>query len=154
MRTEGVLQLRARRYALRLTVATVAAIGLVSAATPFLQGRYYERWLAMPNVLLAAQVPLLVALAAFALWRTLRNGAERAPFLIALGLFALSFLGLGISIFPDVVPGRITIWQAAAPEASQVFMLVGASILIPIILIYTAYSYWVFRGKVDAHGYH
>ncbi|MDP4005986.1 cytochrome d ubiquinol oxidase subunit II [Methylobacterium sp. NEAU K] len=154
MRTEGLLQLQARRFALRLTVATVAAIALVSAATPFLQGRYFERWLTMPNVLVSAQVPLLVALAAYALWRTLRGGAERRPFLIALGLFALSFVGLGISIFPDVVPGRITIWQAAAPEASQVFMLVGASILIPVILIYTAYSYWVFRGKVDAHGYH
>lgn len=154
MRTEGLLQLQARRLAQRLTLATVAAIALVSAATPFLQGRYFERWLAMPNVLISAQVPLLVALAAYALWRTLRDGGERAPFLIALGLFALSFLGLGISIFPDVVPGRITIWQAAAPEASQIFMLVGAAILVPIILIYTAYSYWVFRGKVDAHGYH
>ncbi|TXN40314.1 cytochrome d ubiquinol oxidase subunit II [Methylobacterium sp. WL7] len=154
MRTEGLLQLRARRLAQRLTIATVAAIALVSAATPFLQGRYFARWLAMPNVLVTAQVPLLVALAAVALWRTLRGGGERAPFLIALGLFALSFLGLGISIFPDVVPGRITIWQAAAPASSQMFMLVGASVLIPIILIYTAYSYWVFRGKVDAHGYH
>ena len=105
-------------------------------------------------MLLSAQVPLLVALAAYALWRTLRTGGERAPFLIALGLFALSFLGLGISIFPDVVPGRITIWQAAAPAASQIFLLVGAAVLVPIILIYTAYSYWVFRGKVDAHGYH
>ncbi|MGU3555324.1 cytochrome d ubiquinol oxidase subunit II [Methylobacterium radiotolerans] len=154
MRTEGLLQARARRLALRLTAATVAAIALVSAVTPFLQGRYYERWLAMPNVLVTAQVPLLVALAAFALWRTLRGGAERAPFLIALGLFALTFAGLGISIFPDIVPGRITIWQAAAPEASQIFLLAGASVLIPIILSYTAYAYWVFRGKVDAHGYH
>jgi len=154
MRTEGLLQLQARRLAQRLTVGTVAAVALVSAATPFLQGRYFERWLAMPNVLVTAQVPLLVALAAYALWRTLRDGAERPPFLIALGLFGLSFLGLGISIFPDVVPGRITIWQAAAPEASQIFMLVGAAALIPIILAYTAYSYWVFRGKVDTHGYH
>ena len=154
MRTEGLLQIQARRLAQRLTVATVAAIALVSAATLFLQGHYFERWLAMPNVLVTAQVPLLVALAAFALWRTLRSGAERAPFLIALALFALSFLGLGISIFPDIVPGRITIWQAAAPEASQIFLLVGAAVLVPIILAYTAYSYWVFRGKVDTHGYH
>ena len=154
MRTEGLLQLQARRLAQRLTVGTVAAVALVSAATPFLQGRYFERWMAMPNVLVTAQVPLLVALAGYALWRTLRNGGERAPFLIALGLFGLSFLGLGISIYPDVVPGRITIWQAAAPEASQIFLLVGAAALIPTILAYTAYSYWVFRGKVDTHGYH
>ncbi|MCJ2020262.1 cytochrome d ubiquinol oxidase subunit II [Methylobacterium sp. E-065] len=154
MRTEGLLQLQARRLAQQLTVGTVAAVALVSAATPFLQVRYFERWMAMPNVLVTAQVPLLVALAGYALWRTLRNGGERAPFLIALGLFGLSFLGLGISIYPDVVPGRITIWQAAAPEASQIFLLVGAAALIPTILAYTAYSYWVFRGKVDTHGYH
>ena len=73
---------------------------------------------------------------------------------VALGLFLLSFVGLGISIFPDVVPGRITIWEAASPHSSQVFLLVGASVLIPVILAYTAYSYWVFRGKVDAVGYH
>jgi cytochrome d ubiquinol oxidase subunit II len=110
-----------------------------------------ETW--RPNVLVAAQVPRLVMLAALALWRTLRNGGERAPFLMALGLFGLSFLRLGISIFPDVVPGRVTVWQAAAPEASQLFLLVGAAALIPTILADTACSYWVFRGKVDTHGY-
>ena len=80
--------------------------------------------------------------------------AVRSRSLGALALFALSYVGLGISIFPDVVPGRVTIWEAASPPASQIFMLVGASILIPIILAYTAYSYWVFRGKVGSEGYH
>ncbi|ACA18667.1 cytochrome d ubiquinol oxidase, subunit II [Methylobacterium sp. 4-46] len=154
MRTRGPLQERARRLSARLGAATIAAIFLVSAVTPFLEGQYWQRWFAMPHVLLTAQVPLLVGLAAFAFFRALRQGAERAPFLIALGLFLLSFVGLGISIYPDVVPGRISIWDAAAPRASQVFMLAGASVLIPIILAYTAYAYWVFRGKVDATGYH
>ncbi|MEH3147969.1 MAG: cytochrome d ubiquinol oxidase subunit II [Methylobacterium frigidaeris] len=154
MRTEGRLHEKARTLSFWLGGATLAAIAVVSAATPFLEGKYWERWFAMPGVLLTAQVPLLVALAAFLFYRLLSRGAERAPFLIALGLFLLSFVGLGISIFPDVVPGRITIWQAASPAASQIFMLVGASILIPIILLYTAYSYWVFRGKVDSAGYH
>ncbi|RVU15321.1 cytochrome d ubiquinol oxidase subunit II [Methylobacterium oryzihabitans] len=154
MRSEGALRDKARRLSFWLAGATLAAIAAVSAATPFLEGKYWERWFAMPGVLLTAQVPLLVAVAAWAFYRQLRGGADRAPFLIALGLFLLSFAGLGISIFPDVVPGRITIWQAAAPPASQIFMLVGASVLIPVILLYTAYSYWVFRGKVDAAGYH
>ena len=69
-------------------------------------------------------------------------------------LFALGLIGLGVSIFPDVVPGAVTIHEAAAPRASLRFMLVGASILVPIILAYTAYSYWVFRGKTGHEGYH
>ncbi|MGY2046993.1 cytochrome d ubiquinol oxidase subunit II [Methylobacterium sp. JK268] len=154
MRTEGALQDRARRLSVGLGVATILAIFLVSAATPLLEGRYWQRWFAMPNVLVTAQVPLLVLIASLVYFRALHRGAERAPFLIALGLFLLSFIGLGISIFPYVVPGRVTIWDAAAPASSQIFMLVGASVLIPIILAYTAYSYWVFRGKVDSAGYH
>ncbi|KQO54419.1 MULTISPECIES: cytochrome d ubiquinol oxidase subunit II [unclassified Methylobacterium] len=154
MRTEGSLQERARTLSLWLGAATIASVAAVSAATPFLKGQYWERWFSMPNVLLTAQVPVLVVLASFLFFHLLRKGAETAPFLLSLGLFLLSFAGLGISIFPDIVPGRITIWEAASPHASQVFLLAGASILIPIILAYTAYSYWVFRGKVDASGYH
>lgn len=154
MRTEGPLQARARSLSLWFGAATIVAIAAVSAATPFLEGKYWERWFAMPHVILTAQVPLLVAIASFVFFRQLRKGAERTPFLLALGLFLLSFAGLGISIFPDVVPGRISIWEAASPHSSQLFLLVGASVLIPIILVYTAYSYWVFRGKVDAAGYH
>ena len=74
--------------------------------------------------------------------------------MLSLALFGLSFIGLGISIFPFIVPNQITIWQAASPASSQLFMLVGAAVLIPIILAYTAYAYWVFRGKVGTHGYH
>ena len=93
---------------------------------------------------------------AFGMFRTLRvKHHDYWPFIFALGMFVLSFVGLGISMFPYIVPTQVTIWEAAAPEASQIFMLVGAAVLIPIILIYTAYSYWVFRGKVDpSEGYH
>jgi cytochrome d ubiquinol oxidase subunit II len=99
-------------------------------------------------------MPLLVALTALAAWRSLKRGADAAPFLWALGLFALSFVGLGVSIWPDVIPGRVSIWQAAAPYQSQLFLLIGAAALIPLILAYTAWSYWVFRGKVGEQGYH
>jgi cytochrome bd ubiquinol oxidase subunit II len=153
MKAEGELQAKARRYARRLGVATVTAIAVVSAVTPFLEIEYYLRWFDWPNVLLTAQVPLLVGVVAFAFWRSLRV-REYAPFLLALALFALSFAGLGISMFPYVIPNEVTIWQAAAPESSQIFMLVGAGVLIPIILAYTAYAYWAFRGKVGTHGYH
>ena len=154
MKTDGGLREKARRMSFRFAVGTMLCVAAVSAATPFLDPIYVERWFAWPNVLYTAQVPLLVAVGTFLFFRTLMRGAEQAPFLIALGLFALSYAGLGISMYPDVVPGRITIWEAASPPSSQLFMLVGAGILIPIILAYTGYAYWVCRGKVGTEGYH
>jgi cytochrome d ubiquinol oxidase subunit II len=148
------LQDQSLRHARILVVALVVAIGLVSAATPFLESQYYHRWFAWPGLLFAAPMPLLVIGAGFLAWRALGRRQERAPFLWALSLFGLSFVGLAISIWPDVIPGRISIWQAAAPEKSQIFMLVGAAVLVPVILAYTAWAYWVFRGKVGGHGYH
>ena len=153
-KTEGRTQAHARKLAFGLGVATLAAMTAVSAATPFLTYDYWRRWFAMPGVLLTAQVPLLVTIAAIAFFWSLRRGAERLPFLMALGLFLLGFTGLGISIFPYIVPRAVTIWDAAAPPQSQLFMLVGAVIIVPLILAYTAWAYWVFRGKVGAHGYH
>jgi cytochrome d ubiquinol oxidase subunit II len=99
-------------------------------------------------------MPILVTGVAYGAWRAIRRGADRAPFLWVLALFGLSMLGLGISIWPDVIPGRVTIWDAASPRDSQLFMLVGSAVLIPLILVYTAWSYWVFRGKVREEGYH
>lgn len=154
MKTEGTLQARAFRFARWLGCGLIACIALVSAVTPFLEGAYYERWFSWPNVLFVAQVPLLVTIAGVLFFFSLNRRYELLPFLLALGLFALSTLGLGISIFPYVVPGAITIHDAAAPDSSLIFLLVGASIMIPIILAYTFYSYWVFRGKVGNEGYH
>jgi cytochrome d ubiquinol oxidase subunit II len=154
LKTEGPLQDHARRLSLALGIATLAALAAVSAATPFLTYDYWRRWFEMPGVLLTAQVPLLVIIAAAGFFWSLRRGAEWWPFLIALALFLLGFVGLGISIFPYVVPRAVTIWDAAAPASSQLFMLVGASVIIPLILAYTAWAYWVFRGKVGSHGYH
>jgi cytochrome d ubiquinol oxidase subunit II len=152
-KTEGALQEDARRFARLLAPALLAAIGLVSLATPFLESDYYRRWFESPGLFVAVPMPLLVIAAAFALWRSLSGRRDGAPFLWALTLFALTLAGLAISIWPDVVPGRLTLWQAAAPRASQSFMLAGALVLIPLILAYTGWSYWVFRGKVRG-GYH
>lgn len=153
-KTEGAAHDHARRLALWLGIATLAALGAVSAATPFLAYDYWRRWFMMPDVLLTAQVPLLVVIAAVAYFWSLRTGRQRLPFLIALGFFLLGFIGLGISIFPYVVPRAITIWDAAAPPLSQVFLLMGSIFIIPCILLYTSWAYWVFRGKVGTHGYH
>ncbi|MGY0559618.1 MULTISPECIES: cytochrome d ubiquinol oxidase subunit II [unclassified Luteimonas] len=154
LKTEGELQAKVRRYASRLGVVMLAGIALVSLATVGLDYDYHHRWTTTPTVFLAAQVPLLTVVMAYAFWRTLRRGRELAPFLLTLALFALTFVGLGISVFPYVVPQALTIHDAASPDSSLVFMLVGAVVLIPIILTYTGWSYWVFRGKVRDQGYH
>ena len=108
-----------------------------------------------PDFLAAFPVPLLVILVAYILYKSLIERREYAPFAAAIGLFFLSYVGLGISFYPYLVPTEITIWDAAAPDSSLAFVLLGAAVLLPLIIVYTAYSYWVFRGKVSAEGgYH
>lgn len=153
-KTHGALHDQARAMARFLLPALLVAIAVVSAWTPFLEGRYYQRWFEWPGVLASAQMPLLVALTGFLAWRAIGKGRDWSPFVLTLLLFGLSMIGLAISIWPDVIPGRVSIWEAAAPERSQVFMLIGAGIMVPIILAYTIWAYWVFRGKVDETGYH
>jgi cytochrome bd ubiquinol oxidase subunit II len=153
-KTEGPLHAQARRLARLLLPLLLAAIGAVSLASLFVEPQYFHRWFEAPGLFVTVPMPLLVAAAAWLGWRSLGGGRDGAPFFWALALFGLSLVGLGISIWPDVVPGRLTIWAAAAPHSSQVFMLVGALIMIPLILAYTGWSYWVFRGKVGEHGYH
>ena len=103
-------------------------------------------------MLVTAQVPLIIAILTWRFVRSLRRNYELAPFVITLAVFGLSFVGLGISMYPYLIPNSITLQMAAAPASSQAFMLVGASVLVPLILAYTAWSYWVFRGKVGARG--
>ncbi|MET0371062.1 MAG: cytochrome d ubiquinol oxidase subunit II [Sphingobium sp.] len=153
-KVEGSAQAHARKMSTRAAVATLGAIGAVSAATPFLQFEYWKRWFAMPGLMATALVPVVTAIVALSLFRALRQKREGAPFLLSLALFGLCFAGLGISIFPHIVPDSITIWDAAAPESSQRFMLAGTAVIMPIILIYTGWAYWVFRGKVGTEGYH
>lgn len=153
-KTDGSIQAHARRMALRLGIGTLAMLVAVSAATPFLAHDYWRRWFAMPGVMLTAQVPLLVAICSVTFFWGLKRKAELLPFLMSLALFLLGFAGLCISLFPYIVPRALTIWDAAAPYRSQHFMLVGAVVIIPVILIYTGWAYWVFRGKTTTHGYH
>ncbi|OJW67663.1 MAG: cytochrome d ubiquinol oxidase subunit II [Sphingomonadales bacterium 63-6] len=153
-KTEGSTQAHAYKLALRATIATLLLLGAVSLYTPLLDAQYWERWFAMPNVLFAAQVPLLTAIiAGFLLWG-LKKKWQVLPFLLSLGLFLLGMAGLGVSMWPFVVPDAVTIWDAAAPPRSQIFMLIGVGLTLPLILAYTGWAYWVFRGKVGSEGYH
>jgi cytochrome d ubiquinol oxidase subunit II len=155
MKTGGALHERAYGLARRSGLALVVLIGAVSLATPFLHAGYMERWFAYPEVLYTLPVPLFVAGATASLVLGLRDRRRAQPFLSALALFVLSYIGLGISLFPHIVPPDVTIWEAAAPDASLGFLLVGTAVLIPLILGYTGYAYWVFRGQVDPdEGYH
>lgn len=153
-KTDGRTQAHARKLALGLGIATLLALAAVSAATPFLANDYWRRWLAMPGVLLTSQVPLLTCIAAAVFFWSLRRKAERLPFLMALTLFLLGFVGLLVSIYPYIVPRAVTFQAAAAPPRSQSFMLAGAVVIIPVIIAYTGWAYWVFRGKAASHGYH
>ena len=152
-KTEGQAQRHAYRLAMRYGILTVAAVAAVSAATPFLKHDYFSRWFTYPSVIVTPLVPISVALLSFGFWRALRREAHIAPFVLAIGIFGLSFVGLGISMYPYIIPPSISIWDAAAPADSQTFMLVGAGVMLPVILGYTVWAYWVFRGKVG-EGYH
>jgi len=155
MKTEGALQRRMRRRAGPLALATLALIGAVSLLTPFQDPVYFDRWFSFPAAFYSALVPVMLFMAAMYLFRGLASGSDHAPFLASLALFVLGFIGIGISFYPMMVPPAMTIWDAAAPESSLAFALVGALILVPIILVYTGYAYWVFRGKVrPGEGYH
>ncbi len=155
LKTDDDVQRLARKAAFGLALALLGLIGLVSLLTPFLNAHFMQKWFAWPAMAFVAPVPLLVLVCAYALFKGLADKSNLMPFLAAQGLFALSYIGLLISFFPYIVPSSLTLWQAAAPDNSLRFLLVGAVVLIPIILAYTAYAYWVFRGKVQAkHHYH
>jgi cytochrome d ubiquinol oxidase subunit II len=153
-KTAGGLQAWNRRAAAAALVAVAGFIALVSLWTPLADPAIADRWFAWPRLLYLSPVPVITVAAVGGLWLLLRRGRERGPFLVTVGLFLLSFLGLGISLWPYAVPRSLTIWQAAAQPQSQLFLLVGVLLLIPLILAYTGYSYWVFRGKVQDAGYH
>jgi cytochrome bd ubiquinol oxidase subunit II len=155
LKTLGEIQARARRMAMLAGVLMLVLIGAVSLWSPFINPVYFQRWFGWPTMVFSGLMPLLIAGCAFALWHGLTQDKHLQPFLAALGLFILSFVGLGISFYPYIVPGSLTIEEAAAPDSSLLFLLVGAVILVPTILAYTGYAYWVFRGKIDPEeGYH
>jgi len=156
MKTQGDLQEWARRLGRWCLLATLVAIAVVSVWTPVMEADIARRWFSWPNVAVLAPVPIITALLAhFARVAFDNRRWEVAPFAAAIGLFLMSYLGIAISLWPMIVPYRFTLWEAASSPATQAFLLIGTLFLLPIILMYTAWSYWVFRGKVRGDiGYH
>ena len=155
LKTEDDIQARARRYGRVCLAAVVIAIVVVSLWTPLANDAIFRRWFSWPNILILSPVPVATALVAWATWLALGGASQSGGFIGAVGLFALSYIGITISLFPMIVPHHYTLMQAASPPGTQAFLLVGTLFLLPVILFYSGWSYWVFRGKVRADvGYH
>ena len=155
LKTGGPLQKRMKTIARPLTWALLAVIAVISLWTPLAIPGIAERWFAWPNLLWFSPVPILVLVAVWQLGKSLSGESHTTPFVLTLCIIFLGYSGLGISLWPHIIPPAVTIWDAASPPQSQGFALVGALLILPLILMYTAWSYYVFRGKVDAsQGYH
>jgi cytochrome d ubiquinol oxidase subunit II len=155
MKTEGAVAVRARKQSKVFLIAVLVFMALVSLSTPLLQERIAERWFSLPNFYYLWPVPVVTALTAFACWRWIEQERDAPPFLAAVALFMLGYLGLVISSFPYLVPPTLTIWDTAGAPSSQIFMLVGTLILLPFVLGYVVLVYWLFRGKVrEGESYH
>ncbi|MCT8991366.1 cytochrome d ubiquinol oxidase subunit II [Chelativorans sp. SCAU2101] len=155
MRTSGPVQDLGRRLAPTLLLVVMAAMVVISLWTPLAIDRVAERWFSTPNIFLLWPIPLAAVLVAYIVWRAIGQGREAVPFFGTIVLFLLGYAGLVISNVPYLVPPDLTFWDTAAAPASQIFFLMGTIFLLPLVLGYTAFVYWVFRGKIaPGEGYH
>lgn len=164
IKTSGPLQLKALKWATPAMALLAFGIAAVSAATPFVSARIFEKWFGIQTILVLWPIPVLTAALFFVLWRTLRRLPVRladdndygdwVPFAATVGIFMLAFHGLGYSLFPYIVLDRLTIWEAASAPESMMIVFVGIMFVLPIILFYSAYAYRVFRGKATDLEYH
>ena len=155
MKTDGRLAAHARRWAGHAFYGVAAAAAIVSLWTPLAFPAIGARWFSFPNILFLWPIPIVTGLVGFLVWRTIRSENDSLPFFGTIGLFLLCFLGLAISIFPNLVPPDITIWNSASAPEAQIFLLVGVLLMLPIILGYTIFNYYLFRGKLKVgEGYH
>ncbi len=148
MKTEGETQRWARSTGRYLLLGTIVGMAGVSIYVPFIEQRFYDLWLSMPNMLYLSILPIISLMVLGLLWKDFSgNVREARPFFLVIAVFTLGYIGFGISLYPWIVPYKFTLWEAAAASTSQSIMLIGTVILLPIILSYTAYCYYVFRGK-------
>ena len=155
IKTEGDLQDWARTLGKRALICTAIAVAVVSLWTPFIDPQIAARWFSWPDIAFLSPVPIITVALVWYVWWSLNRPSDYGPFIGALGLFVMSYIGIAISLWPMIVPRHFTLDQAAASQNTQAFLLIGTLFLLPVILTYTAWSYWVFRGKVRADiGYH
>lgn len=158
-KTEDALQLASIRWAKTAVFGAIGGLVLVSLATPLVSDRLFDKWFGFPQTLYLAALPLATAGLIGGLWLILRQVegmAERwsiMPLLLTAGIFTAGFGGMAYSFFPYIVPGKLTIAEAASATNSLFIMLIGALAVLPVILGYTALAYWIFRGKATALSY-
>lgn len=150
LKTEDPLQAWSRKVGRICLLLVSACIAAVSIWTPLFSPAVMQRWFGWPNTVFLLPIPVLTVAVGIYTWRAFGRDGQSQPFLAAVGLFALSFVGIAVSLWPMIVPGHYTLWQASSSESTQAFLLVGTLVLLPVILFYTGWSYWVFRGKVRA----
>jgi cytochrome d ubiquinol oxidase subunit II len=159
LKTEGELQKQAMGWAKVSLWLTAGGVGLVSIATPYFSPEIMSKWFVMPNILWLSPIPLLTAALFLVVLKSisaLQSGTSRkewVPFVSVVAIFWLSFFGIAYSIFPYVIVGKMTLWQAAAATESLYVIFWGAIVVLPTILIYTFYSYRVFWGKARELSY-
>jgi cytochrome bd ubiquinol oxidase subunit II len=148
MKTEDETQKWARNVAKYVLIYVALSMAVISISMIFIDPKIASFWFSLPNFYYLAPIPLSALIIIFMIWKDLRNNArETRPFLLSLLLFLLGYIGLAISLYPWIVPFKFTIWQAAAISESLSLSLIGITIFLPIILIYTGYCYYIFRGK-------
>ena len=148
MKSTGTLQAWSQGAARVSLLITVLFLAVVSIYTPMKFPAVAERWFGGMHWLMLSPIPLCTGIVTLSLWRELTR-SDRMPFFYAVSLFLLGYLGIGISLWPHILPPAMSIWDAAAPLKSQQFLLVAVAAALPMVLIYTAYAYWVFRGKAE-----
>ena len=153
LKTEGELQNTHNLTAKISAVTTFIGAVYLTITTPIFSESARTRLFDAPLVYVFALIPLLGALLIVLLLKSLYAKEETKPFVWTLLLFLLSFIGLGLVVFPYIIPAQITIYQAAASPSSLVFMIIFIGFLIPIMLAYNIYNYVVFKGKVIGEEY-
>lgn len=152
MKTEGAMQDWSRKMAVKLSVAVIGFMGVVSLMTAFARPDITARWFDSLNFLFLSPVPLITGMLCYFLWRCVRRGDEYMPFFLSVGLFVMGYIGLAISLWPNIIPPSLTIWDAASPVDSQIFVLICVALTLPMVLVYTWYAYKVFHGKASSEG--
>ena len=149
MKTDGITQEWARKCAAYVLGYVGVFLGIVSVSMPMMNEDVKALWFSLPNLFYLLPVPMVTAFLFLMIWRDLHRGREYRPFLLSIGVFLMGYLGLGISLWPWLVPFEITFRKAAAASTSQSLLLVGTAIMLPLVLTYTAFCYYLFRGKAS-----
>jgi cytochrome bd ubiquinol oxidase subunit II len=147
LKTEKHTQDWAKKCALYSMIYVPILMGIVSLWIPFIDEEIFSTWFKIPNILYLLPIPLMTIITTYFLYKSIIENNELTPFLLTILLFCFGFIGFGISLWPWAVPRKLTVWEAAAGPESLSLMLIGVVIILPIILTYTGYSYYVFRGK-------